>query len=268
MESRIRARLCTNISRFFRPVTGLSRVSTTLGGTVEFVVNPATGKVENLLYTPPVDFASVPVNNLDSFNYRVVDDGRSFSLDTNGNPVEIPNSQKTSVGRVEIQVLPLNDRPQFNTSSLLVSTQEDSGANEFDSFAFNINAGPISAVDENNPITGQKVAFTVNPLSFSAGEASLFFDELPSITPGGDLSFTPAPDAFGDFLFEVILVDDGPDNEALGHFNSSIPVTMTISVEPVNDPPTFVAGGPVNIDEDSGPYSEAVGIEYFGWAGQ
>ena len=224
------------------PVTGLSRISTTLGGFVDFVVNPATGEVEELFYTPPVDFASVPATNLDSFNYRVLDDGKSFLLDSNGDPVEIPASAKTAVGRVEIEVLPKNDRPQFNTSSLLVDSEEDSGLNEVDEFAFNITAGPISATDEIDPITGQSVEFTVTPLSFAPGEAAEFFAQLPEITPEGDLSFTPADDAFGEFLFEVVLIDDGVDDIDSGNFNSSIPVTMTINVAAVNDPPTFDAG--------------------------
>jgi VCBS repeat-containing protein len=241
------------------PVTGLSRISTTLGGFVDFLVDPATGKVNELFYTPPVDFASVPSSNLDSFNYRVIDDGKSFLLDSNGDPIEIPNSQKTSVGRVEIEVLPLNDRPQFNTSSLLVESVEDSGENVDSDFAFNITAGPISATDEVDDVTGQDVDFIVTPLSFDPADAAQFFDQLPAITPDGELSFTPAADAFGEFRFEVVLVDDGPNDPAGGDFNSSIPVTMTINVAAVNDPPTFVAGDPVTVDEDAGPYNQ-------GWA--
>ena len=58
---------------------------------------------------------------------------------------------------------------------------------------------------------------------------------------------------FGEFEFEVLLVDDGLDDLSRGDLNSSIPLTMTINVQPVNDPPT--EDNPVDltmtIDEDS-----------------
>ena len=52
------------------------------------------------------------------------------------------------------------------------------------------------------------------------------------------MNFKPAPDVFGAFEFEVLLTDNGLADITRGDLRSSIPLTMTIDIRPVNDPPT------------------------------
>ena len=58
---------------------------------------------------------------------------------------------------------------------------------------------------------GQNVNFTVTSLDFPLAEASDFFSVFPSVDEiSGILTFQPAPNVFGDFDFEIFLIDDGP----------------------------------------------------------
>lgn len=63
----------------------------------------------------------------------------------------------------------------------------------------------------------------------------------------GAFTYQPAPDFNGSDSF-TYSVSDEQNNQATA--------TAHLTVEPVNDPPTFVAGGDVTVDEDSDPYNE------------
>ena len=80
------------------------------------------------------------------------------------------------------------------------------------------------------------------------------FAVLPAIDPTtGDLTFTPADNASGSATVTVTLMDDG--GTANGGTDTSAPQTFMITVNPVNDPPTFTlpADPDQTILEDSGP---------------
>jgi hypothetical protein len=104
---------------------------------------------------------------------------------------------------------------------------EDAGPQSVPGWATNISPGPPSEAT-------QSVAFTVssnNPALFSA---------QPAIAPNGALTYTPAPDANGAATVTVTAHDDG--GTANGGSDTSAPQTFTITVDPVNDPPSFTAG--------------------------
>ncbi len=112
-----------------------------------------------------------------------------------------------------------------------VTVLEDSGA---------------SAVDWARSVTpgapGRTVTFsTVTPLVDQG-----LFTELPALSPAGRLSFTPAPDAFGQTPVTVTARDGT---------GASAPATLLISIMPVNDAPSFTGGGDVSVAEDGGPAS-------------
>ncbi|MEM8910240.1 MAG: Ig-like domain-containing protein [Planctomycetota bacterium] len=72
----------------------------------------------------------------------------------------------------------------------------------------------------------------VVPVSVPVG----MFDVDPVLSPDGQLTFTPAPDAFGIAVFQVIVSDEGVDQ-----FDAPDPLTsirnFTINIEAVNDAP-------------------------------
>ena len=146
----------------------------------------------------------------------------------------------------QIVVNSVNDAPSF-VSGGNVTVDEDSGGYSAP-WATSISAGPANE-------SGQLLNFTVtgnsNPALFAAG---------PSIAPDGTLTFTLATSTFGSANITVTLSDDG--GTANSGANTSAPLSFTITVNFVNDPPSFTAGGNVTVNEDSGAYlaSWATGI--------
>ena len=58
-----------------------------------------------------------------------------------------------------------------------------------------------------------------------------------------EFTYTPDPDYNGPDSFTFTATSDGAP---------SVPATVTITVDPVNDDPTFTVGSDVTVDEDSG----------------
>ena len=107
------------------------------------------------------------------------------------------------------------------------SVFEDAGSQSV-GWATGISPGPARE-------SGQNVTFTVstsNPGLFSA---------QPTVSAGGTLTYQPAADAFGSATITVVAHDDG--GTANGGGDSSAAVGFVITVLPVNDPPSFSAGG-------------------------
>ncbi|MEM6980267.1 MAG: Ig-like domain-containing protein, partial [Planctomycetota bacterium] len=239
----------------------LPTLVTDQGGTLR----PAFGGTNNdvvigYFYTPPVDFNNDFPGDIqfDSFEFTVVDrntaaGGESFQL---GNPPIFIDDPKSSTSRVILNLQPVNDRPVFQTrlpsDSLRYGVEEDGDLQVDNSFALGIFPGPSeSAFDELDPVTANDLEFTIRSLSFEAADEDNFrpfFDTL-DITPSGRLTFQPAPDVFGTFEFEVVLTEilpgnDFGENSTRGDLRSSIPVTLTIDVQPVNDRPVIDPASP------------------------
>ncbi|MEG4361890.1 choice-of-anchor D domain-containing protein, partial [Microcoleus sp. C2C3] len=129
----------------------------------------------------------------------------------------------TATDTVAITVTPVNDIPSF-TATNPTSVNEDSGAQTVTSWAtFNPGAADESA---------QTATYTVSNI----GTPSLFAT-LPAIDASGNLTYTPAPEANGTSTFDVVvkdsggILDNGVDTSAVTNF--------TITVNPVNDKPSF-----------------------------
>ena len=131
----------------------------------------------------------------------------------------------------------VNQRPSF-TPGPDQTTNEDSGAQSVPNWATNISAGPLNEA-------GQTLTFMVtgntNPTLFSAG---------PAISSSGTLTYTPAANAFGTATIDVVLKDDGGTGN--GGQDTSTTASFTITVNSVNDAPTFTKGPDQTIDEDAG----------------
>jgi hypothetical protein len=104
---------------------------------------------------------------------------------------------------------------------------EDSGATSVSGWATAISPGPPSE-------SGQTVTFVV-----SADDTSLFAVQ-PAVSPTGTLTFTPAANANGVATVAVTARDDG--GTANGGTDTSPSQTFTVTVQPVNDAPSFTAG--------------------------
>jgi hypothetical protein len=75
--------------------------------------------------------------------------------------------------------------------------------------------------------------------SVTSNDAALFSAQ-PAVAPNGTLSYTPVPDGNGVATVTVTAHDDG--GTANGGVDTSAPQTFSITVDPVNDPPSFTAG--------------------------
>ncbi|MFZ1621920.1 tandem-95 repeat protein [Dokdonella sp.] len=133
-----------------------------------------------------------------------------------------------------VSVVGVNTVPSF-TAGAAVSINEDAGAQAIANWATSIN-------DNDGGL--QTLNFTVTQTG-----GSLVFSVPPAISATGNLSFTAAADASGTASFDVVLVDSGSNN------NTSAAQTLTITVNAVNDAPSFVKGGDQTVLEDAGAQS-------------
>lgn len=76
------------------------------------------------------------------------------------------------------------------------------------------------------------------------------FSILPAVDSDGILTYTPAPDANGDATITMVLKDGG--GTANGGVDTSVAKTFDITVNAVNDTPSFTVGDDQEVLEDSG----------------
>ena len=136
-----------------------------------------------------------------------------------------------------INVTPVNDAPTFIKGTDR-TVNEDVGAQSFFSWALNISPG---AVNEGGQILTFQVTNNTNPSLFSIA---------PAVSSSGTLTFTPALNANGSATITLVLKDNG--GTANGGVDTSPPQTFTITVNPVNDPPSFTKGANQTVNNDAG----------------
>jgi len=197
--------------------------------TFSIVSGPSNGTLGAIISTGPttatVDYSpNLNFNGTDSFVFQ--------ANDGNGG---------TDNATATITINAVNDPPSF-LAGPTVTVLEDSGAQTYANWATSISAGPA---DE----SGQTVTFTVT------NDNNALFAVQPSVDSSGTLTFTPAANAYGSANITVVAQDNG--GTANGGNDMSAPQSSSITVTPVNDEPSFTAGGNVSVDEDSGAYSAA-----------
>jgi len=143
-----------------------------------------------------------------------------------------------------ITVNAVNDAPSF-TKGLDQTVNEDSGAQTVTGWATAIGAGPANE-------SGQASAFQV------INDNNGLFAAQPTISPDGTLRYTPAANAHGVASVSVTLKDDG--GTANGGVDTSAAQTFVITVNEVNDAPSFIKGADQTVTNDAGPQT----VE--GWA--
>ncbi|HXG58338.1 MAG TPA: Ig-like domain-containing protein, partial [Thermoanaerobaculia bacterium] len=194
--------------------------------TAAIVTGPARGTVAlnangSFTYTPNAN-----ANGTDSFTYRVSD-----------------GTATSNSATVTLVITPVNDVPAF-TAGPNVTVNEDSGPYAA-AWATAITAGPA---DE----ASQTLAFLVS------NDNNALFAVQPAVAANGTLTFTPAANASGSATVTVRLGDDG--GTANGGVDTTAAVTFTITVNAVNDAPSFTKGADQAVLEDAG------GLTVNGWA--
>jgi hypothetical protein len=151
----------------------------------------------------------------------------SFTFQTNAGGLN------SNVATVSITVNPVNDAPTLNAISNPVPINEDSGQL--------VNLAVIGAGASNESQTLTITATSDNPALIPNPTVSY---TSPNTT--GFLSYTPVANASGSAVITV-TVNDGQAS------NNTVSRTFTVTVNPVNDPPTLdTIGNPAAINEDAG----------------
>jgi len=134
-----------------------------------------------------------------------------------------------------VTVAPVNDTPSFAGPGQL-TLFEDEGAQTIPGFYFDIIAGPPNEASQ-----GLTFSFALS------GDTVL--DGQPSVSPSGALTLTTEPDAFGSGTVTVTLTDDGTPP-------LSFTTELALTVNPINDAPSFTAAAGVTVPKNSGPFLE------------
>ena len=164
-------------------------------------------------YEPNLNFAGS-----DTFTYTVSD-----------------NKGGSDIGTVNVTVSNINDAPSF-TKGANQTVLEDSAPQSVFNWATNISAGPSES--------GQSLEFLVT------NDNAALFAVAPAIDAAGTLTYLAAPNAYGVATVAVQLRDNG--GLAEGGADTSAAQTFTITVQAVNDIPSFVKGGDESLSEDYG----------------
>ena len=151
-----------------------------------------------------------------------------------------PSATATST----VTVTAINSAPSFTLPGNPPAVNEDAGAQTVNGFATAISDG-----DGNTQTVTFNITGNTNAALFSAG---------PSISATGVLTYTPAANANGSATITVTLSDNG--GTANGGVDTSAPQTFTITVNAVNDAPSFTAANPPTVNEDAGAQTVS------GWA--
>jgi VCBS repeat-containing protein len=228
------------------PITAIDEVNQNVTVTTTamdpslFVVQPTIDTNGNLTFQTIADFNSTMGEVI--VTVFAEDDG----------PGSAPNVNRTETKTFTINVAPINDPPSFSLTENQIVVSEDGEEQigiarfEFPGFAKDMVPGPPTATDE----VDQTLSFVL----FTT--AQHLFAEQPAIDTSGTLSFRTAPDRAGTAIVAVQLIDSGPGLPPPND-NTSDPVTFTISITPVNDPPQFTIPAGLTVQEDSGSISQA-----------
>jgi hypothetical protein len=136
-----------------------------------------------------------------------------------------------------IRVSSINDAPSFNMHSEELVYAEDYGDVALEQWATFISPGPANEIN-------QALSLVVT------NDNNDLFAIQPAIDLNGKLTFRTADNANGSATITVVAKDNG--GTANDGIDTSLPHTFTVTVMPVNDPPSFVAGGDQMVLEDCG----------------
>ncbi len=199
----------------------------------------ATSSNPNLIPDPSLTYTSP--NSTGKLSFAPLADANgtatiTVSVDDGGTA----NSTKSTT--FVVSVSSVNDAPSFRAGGNQ-SVNEDAGAQRVAGWALGMSAGPA---DE----AAQVLDFVVS------NSNSALFSAQPAVSSSGTLIYTPASNASGAAAVTVQLHDNG--GVADGGADTSAAQTFTITVNPVNDPPTL---GPIsNVSLSDGTSAQTVSL--------
>ncbi len=165
---------------------------------------------------------------LDAFTITAKDDG---------------DDESTGPVQATVSVTAVNDEPSFTKGANEV-VNEDAGAQTVNGWATNLEDGDADAV--------QTLTFTV------VNNNNSLFSTQPAINSSGNLTYTSAIGVSGVATVSIVLTDDG--GTANGGDDTFETQMFTITVNSVNDEPSFTKGANETVTEDAGAQ------EVNGWA--
>ncbi|MGE3104571.1 MAG: tandem-95 repeat protein, partial [Lysobacterales bacterium] len=186
-----------------------------------FSAGPTVSPTGVLSYTPAAN-----ANGSASITLTLQDNGGT----ANG------GSDTSAAQTLVINVTAVNDVPVF-TAQDPPAVNEDAGVQSA-LVATAISAGPP---DE----SAQTLAFSITNNSNPG-----LFNGAPTISSAGLLSYTPAANTSGSAVLTFRLQDNG--GTANGGVDTSATQTVTVTVNSVNDVPSFTAGANQSVNEDAG----------------
>ena len=136
----------------------------------------------------------------------------------------------------------MNDAPSFQ-KGVDQAVNEDIGAQTVNNWATAILAGPANE-------SGQSLTFQITNNTNSS-----LFSSGPAVSSSGTLTYTPVVNANGSATITINLKDAG--GTANGGVDTSAAQTFTITVNPVNDAPSFTKGANQTVNEDAGAQTVA-----------
>jgi hypothetical protein len=147
------------------------------------------------------------------------------------------SSASSDVKTFMLTVNSSNDAPSFTPGPAQI-VNEDAGPQTVNNWATGISPGPVN---ESGQVVNFQVTGNTNTALFSAS---------PVISSTGTLTYTPVANANGSATITVKLQDFS--GTANGGVDTSAPHTFTITVNAVNDPPSFIKGDNQTVNEDTG----------------
>jgi gliding motility-associated-like protein len=245
-------------------LSSIAQPSFTTGGNVTVQQNAGAYSAN---WTTPVN-ATSPSFEIQSINYvgflsfasdPAIDAAGTLSFEPTANRSgeaivkvalrDLDNNQLSIPVTFRIIVEFINTAPTFTVANGDQLIDEKAGEQTVLGWATDISPGPNP--DEVN----QGIAFTTSVVSTSA---FMSFRQAPEVSPSGTLTYEVEEVANGSATIEVILTDDGSD--VAPNANSSTTCSFTITVNPINDRPSFIAGDNIKVDEHAGLVTIA------GWA--
>jgi gliding motility-associated-like protein len=183
--------------------------------------------VTKLTYTPPSNQNGPALAN---FRFRVKDNSSELNI-------------SVASYTMTFNVTPVNDAPVFTITENPPTINEDAGPQTVTGF--------VSSIDDGDAEVTQVLTFLLTVPT----HPTLTFSQAPAIDVAtGNLTYTPAPNAYGVVTISVVLKDDG--GTANGGVDQSASQEFTITVNPINDPPTLddIAGTYV-VNEDAATFN-------------
>ena len=190
-----------------------------------------------------ISFNALPnVDQFGNFTFELTDKANGtidleIYLEDNGADSPPPNENKSNIVSVTITINPINDAPTFTGGTNIIVDEH---------------VGPYTTAWATNPTAGAPDEDISQQLTFVLTEkeriGNIDFIVPPSIDSNGNISFEIIPHYNGYVVYELVLQDDGV-NAPAPNANTSNIQAFTITVNYINDPPSYDKGPDITVDE-------------------